>query len=348
MTYRRKILVLIVLLGSLLGVYFVYTFYAVFFQDNTRFAQKSQVVYIQTGTDLSTLVTQLAPYLKSPDNFVLAAQKKGYATRIRSGKYVLSQGSSNNDLINTLRAQSQTVLVRFNNQERLEDLAGRLARQLEPDSLDFLSAFRSTDFLKDKPFNAENALAMYLPNTYEFYWDTSAATFCTRMWSEYQRFWNDTRLEKAQALGLTPEQVIALAAIVQKESVQKEERPKVAGVYLNRLKRGMKLQADPTVIYALKQNTQNFDTLIKRVLYKDLTIRSPYNTYRNKGIPPGPITMPDLDAITAVLNPEEHRFLYFVADPSRPGYHAFASSLTAHNRNKQKYVQWVNAQKIYR
>ena len=189
---------------------------------------------------------------------------------------------------------------------------------------------------------------MYLPNTYEFYWDTSAAAFCIRMWSEYKHFWNDTRLEKAQALGLTPEQVIALAAIVQKESVQKEERPKVAGVYLNRLKRGMKLQADPTVIYALKQNTQNFDTLIKRVLYKDLTIRSPYNTYRNKGIPPGPITMPDLDAIMAVLNPEEHRFLYFVADPSRPGYHAFASSLTAHNRNKQKYVQWVNAQKIYR
>ena len=139
-----------------------------------------------------------------------------------------------------------------------------------------------------------------------------------------------------------------MAAIVQKETVQAEERPVVAGVYLNRIRKRMRLQADPTVIYALKKQYNNFDTIIKRVLYRDLRIKSPYNTYRNRGVPPGPITMPDLQSIDAVLNSKKHRWLYFVADPQRPGYHAFAADLRQHNRNKKKYVRWINAKKIYR
>ncbi|MDA0773427.1 MAG: endolytic transglycosylase MltG [Bacteroidetes bacterium] len=348
MNNRRRILILSALLGAAIGLFFVFKFYQVFFQSNTRFEQQTQAVYIKKNTDLQTLIRQLNPYLISTESFVLAAQKKGYATRIKSGKYELKKGSSNNDLINTLRSQSKTVKVRFNNQERLEDLAGRLAQQLAPDSLDFVMAFKDHDFLHDKPFDTFNALAMYLPNTYDFFWDTTAAEFCSRMWNEYQRFWNDERRAKADKIGLTPEQVIALAAVVQKETVKKDERKRVAGVYLNRINRGMKLQADPTVIYALKLKENNFDTLIKRVLYKDLNIQSPYNTYRYAGVPPGPITMPDLDAIAAVLDPEQHSFLYFVADPSNPGYHAFAKTLGAHNRNKRSYVKWINSQKIYR
>ena len=152
----------------------------------------------------------------------------------------------------------------------------------------------------------------------------------------------------AKQQGLSPLEVITLASIVHKETIKAVERPLIAGVYLNRLKQRMRLQADPTVIYALKQKFQNFDTIIKRVLYKDLRIRSPYNTYRVKKLPLGPIAMPDISAIEAVLRPEKHSYLYFVANPEKPGYHRFASSLAQHNRNKRKYTRWLNQNKLYR
>lgn len=147
---------------------------------------------------------------------------------------------------------------------------------------------------------------------------------------------------------MTPEKVISLAAVVQKETARTEERPRVAGVYLNRLKRGMLLQADPTVIYAKKRMEKDFDQVIKRVLYKDLEIDSPYNTYKYQGVPPGPITMPDISSIEAVLNAENHNFYFFVADVENPGYHKFARTLGEHNRNKAEYVRWINKQGIKR
>jgi UPF0755 protein len=168
------------------------------------------------------------------------------------------------------------------------------------------------------------------------------------MLREYERFWNTTRLEKAKKKGLSPEQVISLAAIVHKESAKVDERPRVAGVYLNRLKKGMLLQADPTVIYALKRELNDFDTIIKRVLYKDLAIDSPYNTYKYSGLPPGPITMPDISAIDAVLNAEDHDYYYFVANVENFGYHKFAKTLAQHNRNKAQYIRWINSQNINR
>jgi UPF0755 protein len=168
------------------------------------------------------------------------------------------------------------------------------------------------------------------------------------MLAEYTKFWTDARLEKARAVGLSPEQVIALAAIVHKETAKVDERPRVAGVYLNRLETGMLLQADPTVIYAIKKESGNYDTIIKRVLYRDLEIDSPFNTYKNPGIPPGPIAMPDISAIEAVLNPEEHKFLYFVVDTENFGYHKFAETIEQHNRNKKHYVRWLNQQNIRR
>ena len=155
-------------------------------------------------------------------------------------------------------------------------------------------------------------------------------------------------MEQARRQGLTPEEVIALASIVHKETAQVAERPRVAGVYLNRLKRGMLLQADPTVIFALKKATGNYDTVIRRVLYRDLELDSPFNTYKYAGIPPGPIAMPDISAIDAVLNPEKHNFLYFVADTERFGFHKFSETLSQHNRKKEQYIRWLNAQKIQR
>jgi UPF0755 protein len=168
------------------------------------------------------------------------------------------------------------------------------------------------------------------------------------MLKNYERFWNKRRLGQAKKLGLSPQEVYVLASIVHKESVKKEEQPRIAGLYLNRLRKRMRLQADPTVIFAIKRASGDFEQEIKRVLYKDLKLNSPYNTYKAKGLPPGPISMPDLSAIEAVLNPEQHDYLYFVASPSKPGYHLFAKTLAQHNRNKKEYVNWINKQRIYR
>ena len=189
---------------------------------------------------------------------------------------------------------------------------------------------------------------MYIPNSYEFFWNTSAIKFRDRMLKEYQRFWNEQRLVKAQNLKMTPLEVATLASIVHKETAKVDERPRVAGVYLNRLRDGMLLQADPTVIYALKLHSGDFNQVIKRVLYRDLELDSPYNTYKFGGLPPGPIAMPDITAIDAVLNSEKHDYFYFVANVENFGYHKFAKNLAQHNRNKEQYVRWINSQNINR
>ena len=168
------------------------------------------------------------------------------------------------------------------------------------------------------------------------------------MFSEYQKFWNDNRIQKANKIGLSKLEVTSLASIVQKESVKIDERPTIAGVYINRINKRMRLQADPTVIYSIKDYYKNFDTIIRRVLYRDLRLKSRYNTYRINGLPPGPITMPDISAIDAVLNYEKHNYIFFVADPYNRGYHLFARNLTEHNRNKKVYTRWLNNRGIYR
>jgi UPF0755 protein len=191
-------------------------------------------------------------------------------------------------------------------------------------------------------------LSVFIPNTYEFFWDTTAEKVREKMAKEYRKFWNAERVAKAEALGLTPLQVSSLAAIVHKETVKADERPVVAGVYLNRLKKGMKLEADPTVIYAMKKQSGDFDQVIKRVLNKDLVIDSPYNTYKNYGVPPGPIAMPDISAIDAVLNPAKHNYIYFCASVTNFGYHEFAVTPAQHEVNRQKYIAWVNKMGISR
>jgi UPF0755 protein len=346
--YKRKILVWISLMGTALGCYFVYNFYVTFFWNNTVFENDYSYIFIDRDDSIDSLELQLGPLLKSTSNFRLAAEKKGYSQNIKPGKYKILKGLGNNEMINLLRSKRQTVKVVFNNQERLENLAGRVSKQIEADSLSLLNAFYDTEFLSSNGFTQKNALSLYLPNSYDFFWDTTAEDFRSKMLSYYKLFWNDTRRAKAKALQLTPQEVYILASIVQKESPKKDEQARVAGAYVNRLKKRMKLQADPTVIFAVKKASGDFNQVIKRVLYKDLRLKSPYNTYRVKGLPPGPITMPDLSAIEAVLNPEKHSFLYFVADPTNPGYHLFAKNLLEHNRNKKIYINWINKKKIYR
>ena len=346
--YIKKILVIIALLGIVVLAGFSWYIYNVIFSPNTSFSEETVEIFVPTGANYPKVQELLKPYLEDVKEFGLIAQKKGYINNVKAGRFILRKGMNNNEIVNTLRSTNEPVWVTFNNQERLEDLAGRIASQIEADSIALLESMRDTAFLREYGFKDRNALAMYIPNKYQFFWNTSAEEFRERMRTEYDRFWNEKRLAKAEEIGLSPHEVMVLASIVQKETAKVDERPKVAGVYMNRKNNGWKLDADPTVIYALKDRLQNFDTIIKRVLYADLTIDSPYNTYKYKELPPGPIAMPDISSIDAVLNYEDHDYFYFVADVENFGYHKFAKTLSQHNANKRAYVRWINQQKINR
>ena len=343
----KKISYFILIILSIGSVYFTYTFW-LYFSDNTNFNYNEITFFIDSDDNIDTLAINLKPYLKSINNFVNVSKKKGYSNNIKPGKYIIKKGSSNNNIINNLSINKLTVNVIFNNQERLEDLALRISNQVMSDSLSLINSFLDPDFLIEKGFDSLNALSMYIPNTYDFYWDVSPKKFRNRMWKEYKSFWNEELEIKARNINLSKIEIYILASIVQKESTKQIEKSRIAGVYLNRLKRKMKLQADPTVIYAIKKETNDFKKNIKRVLYKDLKIKSNYNTYYKKGLPPSPICMPDISTILSVLNPENHSFLYFVVDPQNPGFHLFSKDLVQHNRNKRKYINWLNKKKIYR
>ncbi len=346
--YLKKIVLAVVGIGLVGGGLFAYKVYNAIFTPNTSFNSKEKIVFIPSDAGFAQVRDSLSSLLVDMESFEQLAVRKGYASNIKPGKYALKKGMNNNELINTLRSSNLPVKVSFNNQERVENLAGRIATQIEADSLSLLRAMNDPKFLGANELNEANKLSMYLPNSYEFFWNTSAEKFRDRMLKEHKRFWTDVRLEKAKDQNLRPDQVVALASIVHKETAKVDERPRVAGLYLNRLKKGMLLQADPTVIYAIKKHSGDFDQVIKRVLYADLEIDSPYNTYKHGGLPPGPITMPDVSAIDAVLSPEKHDYLYMVANVENFGYHKFAKSLAQHNRNKEQYVRWINSQRISR
>jgi UPF0755 protein len=325
-----------------------YMMYRDIFSDNTKFSEEEVYVYIPTDADYEMVKQTVSPYIKDMERFDKVAQKKAYPERSdKSGKFLLKKGMNSNEIINSLR-MNVPVNLAFNNQERLENFAGRIGTQIEADSLSLLNAFTDQKFLDENGFTKENVLSMFVPNSYEFFWNTSAVKFRNKMLKEYNKFWTNERLEKAKKLNLTPIQVSILASIVHKETVKKDERPKVAGVYLNRLVKGMKLEADPTVIYAVKLQSNDFNQVIKRVLNKDLATVSPYNTYMYQGLPPGPIAMPDITALDAVLNPEQHNYIYFCASVTRFGYHEFAVTPAQHETNRQKYVAWISSQGIKR
>lgn len=346
--YFKKILMAIALIGLVIAAYLAYFVYGAMFKPNTTFNNEEAHIFISSNANYNDVREQLAELLDDMDSFDALAERKKYKNNIRAGKYAIKKGMNNNEIINSIRSKNIPVKVSFNNQERLENLAGRIAFQIEADSLTLLNVMRDKTFLEKNGFNANTALAMYIPNSYEFFWNKSAERFRDKMLKEYNRFWTKSRLEKAKKLNLSENEVISLAAIVHKETAKVDERPRVAGVYLNRIRRGMPLQADPTVIYAVKKSSGDFNKVIKRVLYKDLELDSPYNTYKSAGIPPGPIFMPDVSAIDAVLNAEKHNYLYFVANVKNFGYHKFAKTLAQHNVNKQEYVRWINKQGVNR
>lgn len=330
----------ILIIGGIIG----FNYYQKIFG---KAVSKNGAVYIGSNASFDDVKNQLSGFINNPDFFVWVAEKKKF-TKPKGGKYILKEGMSINDVINLLRSGNQSpITLSFNNQDTLEKLAGRIAEQIEADSTSLLQAMTNSNFLSKNNFTKKSALGMYIPNSYEFYWNTSAENFRDKMLREYNRFWTSSRLEKAKQLKLTKEEVITLASIVQKETAQKNERPIVAGLYLNRLKDNWPLQADPTVIYAIRE-VNGPDFIVKRVLNKDLQINSPYNTYKNIGLPPSLISMPDISSIDAVLNYQKHNYYYMCASVDNIGFHEFANSLAQHNRNAAKYQRWINQQGIRR
>ncbi|MGA0402658.1 MAG: endolytic transglycosylase MltG [Flavobacteriaceae bacterium] len=330
------------------GGLLLFALYSILFASNTKFENEYQLLFIETDTSEEELITQITPFLKSSRSFCWVANQKKYLKNIKPGRFVLYKGMNNNELIRVLRSENKPIDLVIAPFDRIEEVAGYVSRVIEADSVSILEAFVDPDFLFQTKLRPENVLSLILPNTYEVYWNTSAIQFRNRMLKEYWDYWNENRLAKANEIKLSPSEVYNLAAIVSKESVKVDERPRVAGVYLNRLRKKMKLQADPTVVYSIKHTTGNFDTIIRRVLYRDLRLDNPYNTYKRNGLPIGPITMPEMSAIEAVLNAERHSYLYFVVDVERPGYHNFSKTLSEHNKKRRAYTKWLNDRNIRR
>jgi UPF0755 protein len=339
-TGKKYIIVLLALVVIAAG-YGGFFYYQKWLAPNTT---KSGKLYIPTGSDYKQVLDSIRPFLKNEASFKWLAEQKKYPGHIKPGRYTIGQNESNSSIINRLRIGEQDeISIRIGNYSSIFELAGKLGAILETDSTGLVKAMVEADFAKG--YDTVALIFFYLPDTYNFHWNTSGPAFVKRMKQEYDKYWTTEKIQEAKSKNMTPLQVTTLASIVQLESAMVDEQPRVAGLYLNRLKIGMKLDADPTVIYALKK-AENFKRKIHRVYYKNLSIESPYNTYKYKGLPPSPICMPNRSAIDAVLKPAEHSYLYFVADPQKPGYHVYAATLKEQEDNANKYRNWANENNV--
>jgi len=343
----RKFVTAFVLLAIIGCGGMVYELYSRVYQPNIVMPDNDEkYIYIPSNSEFTDVVKILSEngLLINANSFEWLAKQKKYDTNIKAGRYRINRALNNNDLVNLLRSGKQTpIKVTFNNLRNKEQLAGKIASQIEADSLSILNYITDTIFLNKLQLNTDNVACLFIPNTYEFYWNTSVDGFVNRMVKEYSNFWNSSRKKKAADIKLNYYQVAVLASIVEKEqSIKRDERPEIAGVYLNRLKKRMKLESDPTLIFALG------DFTIKRVLNKDKKVESPFNTYKNKGLPPGPICIPSINAIDAVLNASEHNYIFMCAKEDFTGYHNFAKTYAKHLVNARKYQKALNKRKIMR
>jgi len=323
----------------------LYTGFSLILAPNVKPVSGRAIVYIPDGASFDQALDSVkaALLIKNSGIFRWLAVRKNYPHSVKSGRYVFEKPVSYNTLINILRGGRQTPLeITFSKLRTLNELAGRIGGQIEADSAEIIDFFSDQDNFADDGFTKEIVIAVFFPNTYELYWNTTARKLYSRMLREYRKFWNDDRIKKSQTIGLTPVEVSVLASIVDEEASRGDEKPRIAGVYLNRLKRGIPLQADPTVKFAVNDFTLN------RILYKHLETESPYNTYKHSGLPPGPISCATVEGIDAVLNAEKHDFLYFAAKPDFSGYHNFSRTLAEHNRYASQYRRELNRRKIYR
>ena len=305
-----------------------------------------ETVYIHIDREMSyeDVVKQLKEEasLPSEEIFRLLAEQMNYPNKVRSGRYAIEDGMTMPDVIRRLRSGTQTpVKLTFNNLLTAENFAGRVSQQLMIDSLSLLNALNDPANADKFGFNNYTFVAMFIPNTYEVYWDASIDNLLSRMKREYDLFWNAERKNKAERIGLTPVQVSTLASIVEEEATYADEYPIVAGLYLNRLNRGMRLEADPTIKFALG------DFTLRRILFRHLEVESPYNTYKNSGLPPGPIRIPSIQGIDATLSPQQHEYLFMCSKDDLSGRHNFATTHAEHSRNAAAYQRTLNTRGIY-
>lgn len=344
---KKKIGILLIILITIASILF-FLYYKMFFANNISIknGKTEYILFIPTGATYNAVIDSLNEnhIIKNMTTFKNVAQRLKYEQNVKPGRYIIKSGIGNLRLIRKLRAGAQDpVKITFNNIQNKEQLAEKISKKIEATEQALLNEFNNKKFLDSLDLTEDNFPTIFLANTYEFYWNTSAQQFIQRMLKEYNKFWNDKRKEKAQAIGLSPTEVTILASIIQKESTKYDEYPTIAGVYLNRLKIGMPLQADPTVLYALKKLGMH-----RRVLNADLRIQSPYNTYINKGLPPGPICLPELKSIDETLDAEEHDYIYFCAKEDFSGYSNFAATWQEHLANANKYQQALNERNIKR
>jgi len=343
---KRKNLLLVVLIAtSVLTISLTFYFYQVFFSPNTMVdSDQTYMLKIPTNAVYKQVANQLYDdkVINDAVSFGFVAKVLGYQEDVKPGLYKVDPKMSNLDLVRMLRSGRQVpVKVTFNNVRTKEDLAEKITANLEVTQEQFLEMIQDSVYIRKFDFEEETVMSMFIPNTYEFWWNTSPEALFDRMYKEYEAFWTEERKQKAQALGLTQKEVSTLASIVQAESQKSDERPKISGVYMNRMKLGMPLQADPTLVYATG------DFTLKRILNVHKEIESPYNTYKYAGLPPGPINLPDINSLNAVLNTEKHDYLYFCAKEDFSGYHAFASNYDDHMNNARRYQKALNAANIF-
>ena len=340
----KKFLIAFVAVVVFAGLITAYTFYTKVFSPNIVLQGKSSTfIYIPTGSKLNDVITLLNKdgMLKNSASFEWVAQQMKYDSNVKPGKYRITSGMSNKEIIGLLRSGKQTpVRLTFSNLRTVEQLAGIVGSKIEADSAEILFLFKDDAYQSKYGFTGSNSLAVMIPNTYEFYWNCSAEQFYEKILKEYQKFWTNDRLQKAKLAGLSPTEVSALASIVEQETRKVDEKPTVAGVYINRLRKGWKLEADPTLVYALG------DFTVRRVLNEYKEIDSPYNTYMYTGLPPGPICMPSISSIDAVLNFKSHDFLFFCAREDFSGYHAFARTYELHMQNARRFQKELNRRGI--
>ena len=343
-SFRKQIILTILAILIIGGVITIYLGYRMVYKPNVWLnGQSSAAFNIRSGSSWEDVKKQLYKNgtIIHRASFEQLASLMKYPDHIKSGHYILKEGMSNKQIISKLRSKQQDpVRLVFNNIRIKQELAGHLAEQLEADSVTFISLLNNSEYVKKFGFTTENVISMFIPNTYEVYWDITAEKFMERMHKEYIAFWTDKRKARLKQIGLTELQAITMASIVEKESNMNDEKPDVAGVYMNRLKQGWLLQADPTLVYALG------DFSIKRVLNVYKTINSPYNTYMYMGLPPGPICLPSISSIDAVLNYRQHNYMYFCAREDFSGYHNFAVTMNEHLLNAAKYQKALDQKGI--
>ena len=322
--------------------------YRIYNKSYDTISNETQYIFIPKQSDFSDVIDILdeADLIKNKELFLFIAKKKQLTeSRVIPGRYEITQDMNLYDLIDQLKiGDTCPITVDLRKVQTVQDISDALTKQLELDGDEFMRSLDDTVFLKKTGFTKDNVAGMFIPKTYEMYWGWSGESVRDLFYRDYLDFWNESRLKKAEKLNLTPQEVQILASIVNKETYFYSEYSTIAGLYYNRLKKQMFLQSDPTIIYTIKQHEPNRN--IRRVLYRDLKIDSPYNTYLYKGLPPGPISIPKIRVIDATLNLQSHDYIFMCAQSNLGGKHAFAVTMEEHQENAMSYQMILDSLKV--